>query len=63
MKHQTGATFPRLVEYIESGKSGPSLLANHLPSEFQRAQTDFMVKTYIGKLVVMPNRFFRPVQA
>ena len=36
----------------------PNLFATYPLSEFHRAQTDFMAKKYIGKLVVMPDRFF-----
>jgi NADPH:quinone reductase-like Zn-dependent oxidoreductase len=28
---------------------------------FHRAQIDFMAKKYIGKLVVMPDRFYKAV--
>jgi NADPH:quinone reductase-like Zn-dependent oxidoreductase len=49
------------LNYIESGKISPSLYATYPLSEFHRAQTDFMAKKYIGKLVVMPDRFFKAV--
>jgi len=39
----------------------PNLYATYPLSEFHRAQTDFMAKKYIGKLVVMPDRFFTAV--
>jgi NADPH:quinone reductase-like Zn-dependent oxidoreductase len=57
----TRKAFLQLLGYIESAKIKPSLFATYPLSEFQRAQTDFMAKNYIGKLVVMPDRFFQPV--
>ena len=57
----TRKAFAHLLSYIESGKIKPSLFATYPLSELQRAQTDFMAKNYIGKLVVMPDRFFQPV--
>jgi NADPH:quinone reductase-like Zn-dependent oxidoreductase len=49
------------VPEIESGKIAPSLYATYLLSEFHWAQTDFMAKKYIGKLVVMPDKFFEKI--
>jgi len=57
----TRKAFAQLLSYIESGKISPSLFATYPLSEFHRAQTDFMAKNYVGKLVVMPDRFFQPV--
>jgi len=57
----TRSAFVHLLKYIESGKITPSLYATYPLSEFHRAQTDFMAKKYIGKLVVMPDRFFKAV--
>jgi NADPH:quinone reductase-like Zn-dependent oxidoreductase len=57
----TRAAFTRLLNYIESGKIAPSLYATYPLSEFHQAQTDFIAKKYIGKLVVMPDRFFKAV--
>ncbi len=57
----TRAAFARLLGYIESGAVRPNLYATYPLSEFHRAQTDFMAKHYVGKLVVMPDRFFSPV--
>ena len=57
----TRKAFARLVDYIESGKITANLFATYPLSEFHRAQTDFMAKGYVGKLVVMPDRFFQPV--
>ena len=56
----TRQAFRRLVGYIESGKLAANLFATYPLSEFHRAQTDFMAKTYVGKLVVMPDRFHQP---
>ena len=57
----TRKAFARLVDYIESGKITANLFATYPLSEFHRAQTDFMAKGYVGKLVVMPDRFFQAV--
>ncbi len=57
----TRAAFKRLHGYIESGKVKPNLFATYPLSEFHRAQTDFMNKAYVGKLVVMPDRHYTRV--
>ena len=57
----TRRAFARLVSYIESGKIAPNLFATYRLSDFHRAQTDFMAKGYVGKLVVMPDRFYQPI--
>jgi len=57
----TRAAFKRLVQYIEAGKLVPNLYATYPLSEFHRAQTDFIAKDYVGKLVVMPDRFYQPL--
>ena len=57
----TRKAFQQLLNYIESGRVSPNLFATYPLSEFHRAQTDFMAKKYIGKLVVMPDRFFEAV--
>jgi NADPH:quinone reductase-like Zn-dependent oxidoreductase len=59
----TRKAFARLVEYIEAGKLAANLFATYPLSEFRRAQTDFMAKGYVGKLVVMPDRFYHSVQS
>ncbi len=56
----TRAAFARLHGYIEAGKIKPNLHATYPLSEFHRAQTDFMNKAYVGKLVVMPDRYYQP---
>lgn len=55
----TRAAFKRLLGYIESGKIKASLHATYRLSDSHRAQSDFIAKNYIGKLVVMPDRFYR----
>jgi NADPH:quinone reductase-like Zn-dependent oxidoreductase len=57
----TRGAFKDLVGYIETGKIKPLLYATYPLSEFHQAQTDFMAKSFIGKLVVMPDRHYRPV--
>ena len=54
----TRAAFQRLHGYIESGRIRPSLFATYALSDFHRAQTDFMTRRHVGKLVVVPDRFF-----
>ncbi|MBS1270429.1 MAG: alcohol dehydrogenase [Gammaproteobacteria bacterium] len=51
-----------LVRYIETGKIKPLLHATYRLSEFHRAQTDFIAKSFIGKLVVMPDRHYKAVR-
>ena len=53
--------FARLLDYIESGRVGANPYATYRLSEFHPAQTDFIAKEFIGKLVVMPDRFYREV--
>ena len=48
----TRAAFRRLVRYIEEGKIRALVGGVYRLSEFRRAQTDFMAKRFIGKLVV-----------
>ena len=55
----TRAAFTRLLDYIESGAIRANLFATYPLSEFHRAQRDFMSKEYVGKLVVMPERFYQ----
>jgi len=57
----TRGAFRDLVRHIETGRIRPLLYATYPLSEFHRAQTDFMAKSFIGKLVVMPDRHYRPV--
>ncbi len=55
----TRGTFQDLIGYIREGRLKPNLYATYPLSEFQRAQRNFMNKQYIGKLVVMPDRFYQ----
>jgi alcohol dehydrogenase len=49
------ADFRRLVRYIEDGKIRPLVGGVYPLSEFHRAQTDFIKKAFVGKLVVVPD--------
>ena len=51
----TRGAFRRLVRYIEEGKIKPLLAGVYRLSDFHRAQTDFMAKGFVGKLVVVPD--------
>jgi NADPH:quinone reductase-like Zn-dependent oxidoreductase len=51
----TRGAFRRLVGYIEDGKINAVLAATYKLSDFHRAQTDFMNKGFVGKLVVVPD--------
>ena len=54
----TRGAFGDLIGYIRDGHLSPNLFACYPLSEFKRAQTEFMQKQYIGKLVVVPDRFY-----
>jgi NADPH:quinone reductase-like Zn-dependent oxidoreductase len=43
------------VRYIEDGKVRALVGGVYRLSEFHKAQTDFMAKNFIGKLVVVPD--------
>ena len=49
------ADFRRLVRYIEDGRIRPLVGGTYPLSEFHRAQTDFMAKNFMGKLVIIPD--------
>ncbi|MDX0999236.1 Zn-dependent oxidoreductase [Sinorhizobium medicae] len=49
------ADFCRLVRYIEEKKIRPLVGGVYRLSQFHRAQTDFMAKNFVGKLVVVPD--------
>ena len=51
----TRGDFRRLVRYIEKRKIRPLVGGIYPLSEFHRAQTDFMAKGFVGKLVVVPD--------
>jgi len=52
----TRGDFRRLVRYIEEKKIRPLVAGVYRLSDFHRAQTDFMAKAFVGKLVVVPDR-------
>jgi NADPH:quinone reductase-like Zn-dependent oxidoreductase len=54
----TRGAFRRLVRYIEEGRIRPLLAGTYRLSDFHRAQTDFMEKRFVGKLVVIPDARF-----
>lgn len=47
--------FDRLVEYIEAGKLKAMVGGVYKLSDLHRAQADFKAKTFIGKLVIVPD--------
>lgn len=51
----TRTSFRQLVDYIQQGRIKPLLDRTFKLSDFHRAQETFMSKTYIGKLVVVPD--------
>jgi len=59
----TRTAFRRLVRYIENGDIKPLLDRTFPLSAFHDAQRTFMAKTYIGKLVVVPDRHWDTVGA
>lgn len=59
----TRTDFRRLVRYIENGQIKPLLDRTFKLSDFHNAQQTFMGKTYIGKLVVVPDRHWDTVGA
>ena len=59
----TRAAFRRLVRYIEEGKIRPVLAGTYRLSDFHRAQSDFMSKGFVGKLVVVPDAKWEAVGA
>lgn len=51
----TRGDFRRIVRYIEEGKIKPLVGGVYPLSQFHRAQSDFMAKAFVGKLVVVPD--------
>ena len=51
----TRGDFRRIVRLIEEGKLKPLVGGVYKLSDFHRAQTDFMRKEFVGKLVVVPD--------
>ncbi|GAA1291606.1 alcohol dehydrogenase family protein [Brachybacterium alimentarium] len=59
----TRTAFRRLVRYIEDGTIRPLLDRTFRLSDFHQAQRTFLGKSYIGKLVVVPDRHWDEVGA
>jgi NADPH:quinone reductase-like Zn-dependent oxidoreductase len=59
----TRAAFRRLVGYIEAAKIKALLGGLYRLSEFHQAQSDFMAKGFVGKLVVVPDAKWDEVNA
>ncbi|MBA8900509.1 NADPH:quinone reductase-like Zn-dependent oxidoreductase [Phyllobacterium sp. P30BS-XVII] len=55
----TRGDFRRIISYIEDGKLKPLVGGVYPLSEFHRAQSDFMAKGFVGKLVVVPDAKYR----
>jgi NADPH:quinone reductase-like Zn-dependent oxidoreductase len=55
--------FRRLLGYVLDGRIRPLLHGTYRLSDFHRAQTDFMDKDYVGKLVVVPDRHWESIGA
>jgi NADPH:quinone reductase-like Zn-dependent oxidoreductase len=51
---QEDAVFTNLIDYIEVGEIRPVVAKTYPLSEIRQAQEDFMQKTHIGKLVLVP---------
>ena len=51
----TRGAFRRLVRYIEEGKLKALVAGTYRLSDFHRAQTEFMAKRFVGKLVIVPD--------
>ena len=59
----TRAAFRHLVDYIEAGKVKAILGGLYCLSDFHKAQSDFMAKGFVGKLVVVPDAKWGAVNA
>ena len=59
----TRGAFARLIQYIEAGKITAILDRTFPLSKIHQAQTAFMNKEYVGKLVVVPDRHWEQVGA
>lgn len=57
----TRGDFRRILRYIKEGKIKPLVGGVYRLSEFHKAQTDFMAKGFVGKLVVVPDSKFPQV--
>ena len=54
----TRSAFARIVAYLEAGAIRPLLHATYPLSAIHQAQRDFMAKKHIGKLALIPDRFY-----
>ena len=54
----TRGDFRRIIRYIEENKIKPLVGGVYRLSDFHKAQTDFMAKGFVGKLVVVPDARF-----
>ncbi|MEK1886380.1 MAG: alcohol dehydrogenase family protein [Phyllobacterium sp.] len=54
----TRGDFRRIVRYIEEGKIRPLVAGIYRLSDFHKAQSDFMAKAFVGKLVVVPDKHY-----
>jgi NADPH:quinone reductase-like Zn-dependent oxidoreductase len=59
----TRTAFRRLVGHIEAGRIRPLLDRTFPLSQFHDAQRAFLAKSYIGKLVVVPDRHWESIGA
>lgn len=59
----TRTAFRRLVHYIETGRIRSLLDRTYRLSDFHHAQQDFMAKTFVGKLAVVPDSKWETVGA
>lgn len=58
----TRSAFRRLVGYIGEGRIKPLLWQTYPLSRIREAQTEFMAKKFIGKLVLQPDARWKPVR-
>ena len=54
--YQERVVFENLVSYIERGEIRPLVAATYPLSEIHQAQTDFLAKRHLGKLVLLPPK-------
>ncbi|SEJ98234.1 alcohol dehydrogenase family protein [Paraburkholderia diazotrophica] len=54
----TRGAFKRVLDYIEAGTIKPILAATWPLSQFHEAQTQFMSKSFVGNIVVIPDRHY-----
>ncbi|APR35105.1 alcohol dehydrogenase family protein [Paraburkholderia sp. SOS3] len=59
----TRASFKRVLDHIESGRIKPVLAATYPLSQFHEAQRRFMSKSFVGNIVVIPDRHYSAERA